>query len=174
MRHTIMACLICLLLAGCQRAPTYQQPPAHIPQARLIYTSNALGENWLGVADGVSSAILYHSMDICRRQRPRELGDIQQVSVDQRESSVVIPATGQLVVEAVWTSSEGGCLTSQRVFSPKAGVNYRLENNVDLQSGVCSMRLLKQDAASGDFHPTQVLVEPETYCAGKTPSALPF
>lgn len=142
-------CLILLplaaLLVACpamQRAPTFQAPETG-PQAQLTYTATNLKEGFLGISNGVSSIMFYSTPKFCIPLRNR-LGDIQQVSVEQPEVTVTIPADQPLILEVYWQGADQGCLLGNRVFVAEPGVHYRMALEVNLKTNRCTLRVHRQ------------------------------
>lgn len=133
-----------LTVAGClQRGPTYDEPIVG-PQATLTYTSNRLGEGFMGRAVGVSGLYLFAKPSFCSQQR-RPLGDIRQVDYEQPESRVTLPANQPLAVELFWQGAEDRkCLIDDLAFLADPGAEYRLINDVDLEAGRCRITVEKR------------------------------
>lgn len=134
-----------LLLSACpamQRAPTFEEPETG-PRAQLTYTANNLKEGFLGISNGVSSIIFYTTPKFCIPLRTR-LGDIQQVSVEQPEVNVTIPADQPLILEVFWQGDKQQCLLGNRVFVAKPGMHYRMALDVDLATRQCTLNVHRQ------------------------------
>lgn len=148
-RHLLAGAALLTVVACLQRQPAYEEPTVG-PQATLTYTSNRLGEGFMGRAVGVSGLYLFAKPSFCSRQR-QSLGDIRQVDYERPESTVTLPANQPLAMELFWKGADDRkCLIDDLAFVAEPDAVYRLVNEVDLEAGRCRITVEKRES-DGDF-----------------------
>ncbi|MDN5873339.1 MAG: hypothetical protein L0H29_03015 [Sinobacteraceae bacterium] len=114
--------------------------------ATLTYTSTGLEEGFKGAEVGVSALHFYSKPEFCVPVSSRR-GDVRQVSKNQSQVTVTIPASQPLVVEGFWSAAGQHCLLGNRTFLPEPGVHYRLTSRVDVKAGQCNLWLEERKPA---------------------------
>lgn len=116
------------------------QPVAAARRATLVFTATSLSKGYGGANVGTGALRVYEPSRDCATP-PNALIKTQEVTVDQPEVLLTIPAGRPLVLASFWNAGGAHCVVGNYDFIPQAGASYVLTNVQNISSGTCRLRL---------------------------------